>query len=103
MRSITPVSWPWPNGCVDSSPGATCQIREIEVAVPGYHARYCAQDVLAIDFVAGLAVTDPAVRRLPQETRNALGRTMLELFFHEVFDWGLMQVDPNFGNYLIDP
>lgn len=27
----------------------------------------------------------------------------LELFFAEVYSWGLIQTDPNFGNYLIKP
>ena len=26
---------------------------------------------------------------------------MLELFFYEVYDWGVLQTDPNFGNYLL--
>jgi hypothetical protein len=26
---------------------------------------------------------------------------MLELFFIELYDWGVLQTDPNFGNYLM--
>ena len=26
---------------------------------------------------------------------------MLELFFYELYDWGFLQTDPNFGNYLL--
>ena len=26
---------------------------------------------------------------------------MLDLFFYEVYEWGLLQTDPNFGNYLL--
>lgn len=71
--------------------------------VPRYIADYSNADVLAIEYIKGLPVTDQRVSRLPKATRNALGRTMLSLFFAEVFDWGLMQTDPNFGNYLILP
>jgi len=28
---------------------------------------------------------------------------MLELFFLELYEWGTLQTDPNFGNYLINP
>jgi hypothetical protein len=33
--------------------------------------------------------------------RNALAQGMLELFFYELYDWGFLQTDPNFGNYLL--
>lgn len=73
-----------------------------EVHVPTYHDRYCADGVLTLDYVSGYRAGSPQVTGLPQAARNALGRTMLDLFFLEVFDIGLMQVDPNFGNFLID-
>ena len=28
---------------------------------------------------------------------------MLELFFYELYQWGVLQTDPNFGNFLIRP
>ena len=30
-----------------------------------------------------------------------LARPCWELFFYELYDWGLLQTDPNFGNYLL--
>ncbi len=42
------------------------------------------------------------VAALPQAVRDELGKQMLRLFFTEIFDFGLMQTDPNFGNYLIN-
>lgn len=73
------------------------------VLVPHYHSELCAEGVLVMDYMAGARLTPILVQQLPQPTRNALGKTMLQLFFLEVFDCGLMQADPNFGNYLIDP
>ena len=78
-----------------------CTIAGMQPLIPNYHRRWCADNVLAMDFVEGLPVTNVAVLALPQAVRNDLGRTMLDLFFKEVFDWSLMQADPNFGNYLI--
>ncbi|MDP5063609.1 MAG: AarF/UbiB family protein [Haliea sp.] len=69
--------------------------------VPQRYPRYCASDVLALEFIDGFRVTDPEVAALSQHRRNALGRGMLELFFRELYAWGLLQTDPNFGNYLI--
>ncbi len=74
---------------------------DVQLHVPAYDADLSSRDVLVMDFVAGKLVTDPSIAALSQRRRNQLGRAMLELFFFEVFDLGLMQADPNFGNYLI--
>ena len=72
----------------------------------GYHVprrfpRYCSANVLALEFIEGHLVTQPEVAQLSQGRRNALGKSMLELFLLELYQWGSMQTDPNFGNYLI--
>lgn len=73
-----------------------------EVYVPEYYPDFCSADVLAMEYIDGRRLSADLVAELSQETRNNLGKTMLRLFFVEVFDLGLMQSDPNFGNYLID-
>jgi predicted unusual protein kinase regulating ubiquinone biosynthesis (AarF/ABC1/UbiB family) len=69
--------------------------------VPARHSRYCADNVLALEYIDGYVVTRSEVAQLSQSRRNALGKSMLELFFLELYQWGLLQTDPNFGNYLI--
>lgn len=69
--------------------------------VPRRFPRYCSDDVLALEYIDGYQVNSPEVAALSQRRRNALGRSMLELFFHELYRWGVLQTDPNFGNYLI--
>ncbi len=81
-------------------------VRGVEVSgvtyhVPEIHTRYCADTVLAMEYMDGYSVTDERVAGLSQERRNALGMGMLELFFLELYDWGCLQTDPNFGNYLL--
>ncbi|GHA08091.1 ABC transporter [Arenicella chitinivorans] len=73
--------------------------------VPAYYPKWSSDRVLTMEYLSGVEVTDPAVQGLSQARRNRLAKHMLALFFHEVFDWGLMQTDPNFGNYkiMIDP
>ena len=73
----------------------------IDYAVPKLHARYCTDRVLALEYMEGLPVTAQAVADLSLERRNALAVGMLELFFYELYDWGCLQTDPNFGNYLL--
>ncbi|MGV6807964.1 MAG: ABC1 kinase family protein [bacterium] len=69
--------------------------------VPRVYERYSTDVVLALEYVTGYEVTNPKVQALSQSRRDALGIAMLDLFFQEVFDWGVIQTDPNFGNYRI--
>ncbi len=69
--------------------------------VPRRYPRYCTRDIIALEYIDGHLLTQAEVASLSQDRRNALGRSMLELFFCELYQWGLLQTDPNFGNYLI--
>ncbi len=71
--------------------------------VPAVYREYCSDRVLALEYVEGLSVNEPAVGQLSLKRRNALAQAMLELFFVELYDWGTLQTDPNFGNYLVQP
>jgi len=62
---------------------------------------YCTETLLVMSYEEGFAVNNPEVMKLPQARRNRLGKAFLQLFIHEVFDWGELQTDPNFGNYRI--
>ncbi len=73
----------------------------VDYYVPRLYPEYCTDAVLAMEYIEGVPVTDPDVAGLSQERRNALARGMLELFFYEVYEWGVLQTDPNFGNYLL--
>jgi predicted unusual protein kinase regulating ubiquinone biosynthesis (AarF/ABC1/UbiB family) len=53
--------------------------------------------VLAMDFVAGAPVETLA--EAPQATRDIAGAALVRLVLRELFDWGVMQTDPNFANY----
>jgi len=80
---------------------AGLELDGVQYHVPELYPRYCTGEVLAMEYVEGYSVADPAVAALSQPRRDALGRAMLELFFYELYDWGLLQTDPNFGNYLL--
>jgi predicted unusual protein kinase regulating ubiquinone biosynthesis (AarF/ABC1/UbiB family) len=69
--------------------------------VPTRYPRYCSDHVLAMEYIDGHLVTQSEIANLPQDRRNTLGRAMLELFFLELYQWGVLQTDPNFGNYLV--
>ncbi len=73
----------------------------ISLRVPRFWDAYCGEQVVTMDYVNGHRAGSEAVAALPQVVRDELGKQMLRLFFTEIFDFGLMQTDPNFGNYLI--
>ena len=78
------------------------QSAPVTLRVPLFWGELCSINVLTMEYVEGHRAASPEVAALPQSARNALGKAMLQLFFAEVFDLGLVQTDPNFGNYLIN-
>ena len=56
------------------------------------------QDVLTMTFMDGQPIDSLATR--PAAERDATAAALLELALREVFEWGLVQTDPNFANYL---
>lgn len=69
--------------------------------VPRVFPEYSSDHVIATSYEPGLSVTHEIVQQLSQERRNALAIAALELFLRELFRWGELQTDPNFGNYRI--
>lgn len=57
--------------------------------------------VLAMEFAEGLTLRQWINTRPGIEQRQTLAKAILDLYFHEFFHWGLVQTDPNWGNFLI--
>ena len=70
-------------------------------SVPQIFDDYCTDQVLCMTFERGVPINSPVMLSLPQERRNKLGEASLEIAVREIFEWGEMQTDPNFGNYLV--
>ncbi|MBU3004101.1 ABC1 kinase family protein [Paraglaciecola arctica] len=56
--------------------------------------------ILAMSFVDGLPIEQ--LINESQETRNRVVTQLMRLFFKELFDFKLVQTDPNFGNFQYD-
>ncbi|MDO8267758.1 MAG: AarF/ABC1/UbiB kinase family protein [Moraxellaceae bacterium] len=69
--------------------------------VPRIYSDYCTNTILCMSFERGVPINSPIVLALPQERRNQLALSALDVCVREVFQWGEMQTDPNFGNYLV--
>jgi predicted unusual protein kinase regulating ubiquinone biosynthesis (AarF/ABC1/UbiB family) len=59
--------------------------------------------ILAMERLLGPPVEDLLSPEHPQEQRDDIATRLLELLFRELFEFRLMQTDPNFSNYLLLP
>jgi len=71
-----------------------------EFVVPHLHADLTTAHVLAMSFVAGVPIE--SMVNAPQAERDRIVRLLVNLLFRELFEFGLMQTDPNFANYRYD-
>lgn len=71
--------------------------------VPEVFEEFSGNRVLATSFESGLAIDSPEVQGLSQERRDAIGAAALELYLREIFEFGMVQTDPHFGNYRLQP
>ena len=69
--------------------------------VPEVYPEYSSSNVIATEYQPGHVLNSDVVLNLSQERRNAIGEACLDLCWQEVFNWGEMQTDPNFGNYFV--
>ena len=67
-------------------------------AVPALHEDLTCEDVLAMDFVPGVAL-EAIAEDAPQAERDAAAAALLDLALRELLDFRMMQTDPNFANY----
>lgn len=69
--------------------------------VPEVMPQWCRENVLATTFERGIAADDSLVKALSQTRRNQLAKSFLDLYFMELFKWGVVQTDPHLGNYKV--
>ncbi|MGZ6472855.1 MAG: ABC1 kinase family protein [Bdellovibrio sp.] len=69
--------------------------------VPRVIKEFSGEKILATSYEQGLQADDPLIQSLPQERRNKFALNFLDLYFREIFEWGVVQTDPHSGNYRI--
>jgi aarF domain-containing kinase len=72
-------------------------------AVPRSVPELSTQRVLTMSWESGVPLNAWIQSTPPRAERELFGRTALDLYCLEFFKWGLVQTDPNFGNFLIRP
>jgi predicted unusual protein kinase regulating ubiquinone biosynthesis (AarF/ABC1/UbiB family) len=75
---------------------------EPQFVVPKVHWDLTTARVMAMDYMEGVALESLA-DGAPQKARDAVGVALQKLVFRELFEFQVMQTDPNFANYLYEP
>lgn len=65
--------------------------------VPEFFPELSTDRVLTMSYIDSVPIEDLA--EAPQETRNRIATLLIELLLRELFDFKVMQTDPNFANY----
>jgi len=68
--------------------------------VPSVIDEFSNNDVLTMTYLDGVPIDQ--IKSSSEEIRNHIATALLDLSLKEVFNWGLVQTDPNFANYLYD-
>lgn len=69
--------------------------------VPSLDNEFTTREVLAMGFVEGRPIE--SLIDAHQETRDAAMQSLISLVLRELFEFGVMQTDPNFANYRYQP
>lgn len=72
-----------------------------DITLPMLIPELTTENVLVMTFVRGRPIE--AMASADQPTRDRIIRILLDLLMREVFEFGLVQTDPNFANYRYDP
>ena len=72
-----------------------------EFLVPGVDEDLTRENILAMDLLEGEPIE--SLTSATRTTRDRVVELLLELLFRELFEFGMIQTDPNFANFLYNP
>ena len=72
-----------------------------DFVVPQVHSDWSTANILAMSYVAGVPIEQ--ARDATQDQRDRIARNLIDLTLQELFQFGVMQTDPNFANYRYQP
>ncbi|MCC6138183.1 MAG: AarF/ABC1/UbiB kinase family protein [Bdellovibrionaceae bacterium] len=69
--------------------------------VPTPYTELSTKSVLAMTFEEGLPLREWIDSNPTKEQKQEIAHLILDLYCREFFEWGLVQTDPNYGNFLV--
>lgn len=76
--------------------------RGIVYVVPEIMSEISTNKILAMNYESGVSLRTWIQSNPSMNLRISLAHAILELYFHEFFEWGMVQTDPNWANFLVD-
>ncbi|MBK1703442.1 ABC1 kinase family protein [Halochromatium glycolicum] len=73
-----------------------------DFVVPAVHPDLSTPRILAMDFAEGVSIDQLTASDFSHAERNRVAELMSRLMLRELFEFALVQTDPNFGNFLYD-
>ncbi len=70
-------------------------------AVPRFYPEFSTDKLLAMEYLDGVPIE--SLSHTPQKERNCVVTLLIDLTLRELFEFGVMQTDPNFANYQYNP
>jgi len=71
--------------------------------IPAVHDDLTTRHILAMDYIEARPINELWEGTHSQRLRDGVGYAMQRLLFRELFEFGFMQSDPNFANFLFSP
>lgn len=75
--------------------------QSFQIQTPEIIEDFCTDKVLCSSFVQGVSLSEWIASNPSTEQRLEMARTVLDLYISELFEWGLVQTDPNPSNFLV--
>lgn len=76
-------------------------VDETDFVAPVPVESHCSQRVLTMSWMNGVTVSEWLCSAPSHADRTRLGRMVLDLYCKEFFEWGFVQTDPNYANFLV--
>lgn len=73
-----------------------------DLVVPSVYRDLTTPRVLTMSYAEGISIDQLNARHTRRTERDRVATVLTRLMFRELFELGLVQTDPNFGNYLYD-
>lgn len=84
-----------------SSVANKMQMDGVQLVIPEVIEEMCTQKVLCMSWEHGEPLRAWMKNNPSQQDRHKIAHAFLSLYFHEFFKWGIVQTDPNWGNFLV--
>lgn len=71
--------------------------------IPSVYHEYTTEKILTLSFEEGVRINDWIKSKPSLEESSAFGQLLINLLIDEFFTYGVVQTDPNYGNFLYRP